>query len=79
MPKADLKLLEEIFRAKVLAMLKAEGMIGDETICKLLSWRRSSMWKRPVTSLFSPLPPPDSVFVNLPQIPRLNAEVPLKG
>jgi len=39
MPKVDLKFLEEIFRAKVLGMLKAEGKIGDETIRKLLIWR----------------------------------------
>ncbi|PJA72739.1 MAG: IS91 family transposase, partial [Nitrospirae bacterium CG_4_9_14_3_um_filter_53_35] len=41
MPKVDLKFLEEIFRAKVLGMLKAEGKIGDETIRKLLIWRHS--------------------------------------
>ncbi len=41
MPKSALKFLEEIFRAKVLAMLKAEGKIGDETIRKLLGWKHS--------------------------------------
>jgi hypothetical protein len=41
MPKSDLKFLEEIFRPKVLAMLKEEGKIGDGRIRKLLSWRHS--------------------------------------
>ena len=30
MPKTDLKLIEEIFRACVFAMLKEEGKISDE-------------------------------------------------
>ncbi len=39
MPKADLTHLEEIFRAKVLKMLKAEGKIGDIIINNLISWK----------------------------------------
>ena len=38
LPKKDLKELEEIFRSKVLAMLKREGKIKDELIEKLMNW-----------------------------------------
>ena len=41
MPKADLAPLEEIFRAKVLKMLKAEGKIGDNIINNLMSWKHT--------------------------------------
>ena len=41
MPKADLTPLEEIFRAKVLKMLKAEGKIGDNIINNLMSWKHT--------------------------------------
>ena len=41
MPKADLTPLEEIFRAKVLKMLKAEGKIGDNIISNLMSWKHT--------------------------------------
>lgn len=41
MPKTDLAPLEEIFRAKVLKMLKAEGKIGDELINNLMNWKHS--------------------------------------
>ena len=41
MPKADLGPLEEIFHAKVLKMLKAEGRIGDALINNLMSWKHS--------------------------------------
>jgi len=33
--------LEEIFRSKVLAMLKAEGRISDVLIEKLMAWHHS--------------------------------------
>jgi len=36
-----MKELEEIFRSKVLAMLKGEGKISDELIEKLMNWRHS--------------------------------------
>jgi hypothetical protein len=36
-----LKELEEIFRSKVLAMLKAEGKISDGLIEKLMAWHHS--------------------------------------
>ena len=41
MPKTDLAPLEEIFRAKVLKMLKAEGKIADELINNLMNWKHS--------------------------------------
>ena len=49
LPKRDLKALEEIFRSKVLAMLKAEGKacpgprsgINDGLIEKLMAWHHS--------------------------------------
>ena len=41
MPKADLRPLEEIFRAGVFTMLKEEGKITDEIIDKLMKWRPS--------------------------------------
>jgi hypothetical protein len=41
MPKADMKPLEEIFRAGVFTMLKEEGKITDELISKLMKWRHS--------------------------------------
>ena len=41
MPDVDLKLLEEIFRAKVFTMLKEEGKIDDDIIKKLTGWRHS--------------------------------------
>ena len=41
MPDVDLKPLEEIFRAKVLKMLKEEGKIDDDVIHKLMNWKHS--------------------------------------
>ena len=41
LPKRELKELEEIFRSKVLAMLKAEGRINDGLIEKLMAWHHS--------------------------------------
>ena len=41
LPKKDLRELEEIFRSKVLAMLKREGKINQELIEKLMNWRHS--------------------------------------
>ena len=41
MRNVDLKPLEEIFRAKVLKMLKKEGKIDQEMISKLLKWKHS--------------------------------------
>jgi hypothetical protein len=41
LPKRDLKELEEIFRSKVLAMLKDEGGITDGLIEKLIAWHHS--------------------------------------
>jgi len=41
LPKTELKELEEIFRSKVLAMLKAEGRINDGLIEKLMAWHHS--------------------------------------
>ena len=41
MPKADLGPCEEIFRAKVLKMLKDEGKIDDALISNLMSWKHS--------------------------------------
>jgi len=39
--KGESKELEEIFRAKVLTMLKKEGKINQELIEKLMNWRHS--------------------------------------
>jgi len=39
--KQDLGPLEEILRAKVLKMLKAEGKIGDALINNLMSWKHN--------------------------------------
>ena len=41
MRNVDLKPLEEIFRAKVLKMLKKEGKIDQEMISELLKWKHS--------------------------------------
>jgi hypothetical protein len=41
MPKVDLEPLEEIFRAKVLKMLKAEGKIDNALISNLMSWKHT--------------------------------------
>jgi hypothetical protein len=41
LPQRDLKELEEIFRSKVLAMLKREGKIHDALIEKLMGWHHS--------------------------------------
>ena len=41
MPKVDLGPLEEIFRAKVLKRLNAEGKIGDALINNLMSWKHT--------------------------------------
>jgi len=41
MPKVNLGPLEEIFRAKVLKMLKAEGKICDALINNLMSWKHT--------------------------------------
>ena len=41
MPDADLKPLEEIFRANVFKMLKEEDKIDDELINKLMGWKHS--------------------------------------
>ena len=41
LPQKDPKELEEIFRSKVLAMLKGEGKINQELIEKLMNWRHS--------------------------------------
>jgi hypothetical protein len=45
MPKADLRSLEEIFRAGVFSILKEEGKITDEIIDKLMKWRHSGFNK----------------------------------
>ncbi len=39
--KEDLKELEEIFRSKVLALLKAGGKINDGLIEELMAWHHS--------------------------------------
>ncbi len=41
MPKADLKTLEEIFRARVFTMLKEEKKLTDTIITKLMKWKHS--------------------------------------
>ena len=41
MPKVGLVPLEEIFRAKVLKRLNAEGKIGDALINNLMSWKHT--------------------------------------
>jgi hypothetical protein len=41
LPTGDHQPLEEIFRAKILAMLKREGKIDDVLIRKLMGWRHS--------------------------------------
>jgi hypothetical protein len=41
LPPGESKELEEIFRSKLLAMLKSEGRINDELIEKLMNWRHS--------------------------------------
>jgi len=43
LPKTDLKQLEEIFRSKVLTMLKTEGRINDGLIEKLMAWHQIRM------------------------------------
>jgi len=40
LPKSD-KQLEEIFRSRILAMLKRKGRIVDDLIQKLMNWRHS--------------------------------------
>ena len=45
MPKVDLEPLEEIFRAKVLKMLKAEGKICDALINNLMSWKHTGFYR----------------------------------
>ncbi len=42
MPKIDIKPLAELFKAKVLKMLKKEGKIDDDLIAKLLTWKHNS-------------------------------------
>jgi len=54
MPKIDLGPLEEIFRSKVLKMLKAEGKIGDALINNLMSWKHTGFMMMPL--LLSKLP-----------------------
>ena len=41
LPQREFKELEEIFRSKVLAMMKAEGRINDGLIEKLMAWHHS--------------------------------------
>ncbi len=41
LPKTELEELEEIFRSKVLAMLKAEARINDGLIEKFIAWHHS--------------------------------------
>ena len=41
MPKTDLTPLEEIFRSKVLKMLKEEGKISDNINNNLMSWKHT--------------------------------------
>ncbi len=43
LPKTELKELEEIFRSKVLAILRAEGKINDHLIEKLMAWHQIRM------------------------------------
>ena len=42
MAKVPVKQLTELFRARVLAMLKREGLIGDTFIANLMKWRHTS-------------------------------------
>ena len=42
MPTTDLKPLKELFRAGVLSMLKAEGLIDDAVCQKIMKWRHIS-------------------------------------
>lgn len=42
MPRIDLKPLQEIFRARVLAMMRKEGRIDDIFIHKIMKWRHTS-------------------------------------
>ena len=42
MPKVDIQLLAELFRAKVLTMLKKEGLIDDSFIKMIMFWRHNS-------------------------------------
>jgi ribosomal protein S27E len=43
MPKnVDLQPLKEIFRARVLAMLKKEGLVGDDFLQMIMQWRHTS-------------------------------------
>ena len=41
LPKCEMKQLEEIFRSRILAMLKRKGKIVDDLIQKLMNWRHS--------------------------------------
>ena len=41
LPKYEMKQLEEIFRSRILAMLKRKGKIADDLIQKLMNWRYS--------------------------------------
>ena len=42
MPRTSITPLAEIFRAKVLAMLRKEGLIDENFIAKLMKWRHTS-------------------------------------
>jgi hypothetical protein len=41
LPKYEMKQLEEIFRSRILAMLKCKGKIAGDLIQKLMNWRYS--------------------------------------
>jgi hypothetical protein len=49
LPERDLKELEDIFRSKILDMLKGEGKINDELIEKLTNWRHIGLSVHPRT------------------------------
>jgi hypothetical protein len=42
MPKVDLRSLTELFRARVLKMLKKEGLIDDAFITMIMKWQHTS-------------------------------------
>ena len=41
LPRCEMKQLEEIFRSRILAMLKRKGKIADGLIQKLMNWHHS--------------------------------------
>jgi hypothetical protein len=43
LPRYEMKQLEEIFRSRILAMLKRKGKIADDLIQKLMKWKDTNI------------------------------------